>query len=124
MTFLRLRKMPKTPSVNRIARDGEVMAEADGHFTDSAHPAPGPDDLAHLDRSRRRARVLRGDVLALDARLVAERQHDGADHGDQQDHAGELEVMDVVRVEHVAERFGVADVGRDRRGDRLGDARG
>ena len=31
MTFLRLRKMPKIPSVNRIAATDEIMAEPDDH---------------------------------------------------------------------------------------------
>ena len=55
------------------------------------------------------ARVLHGDVLALDARTVAQGQHDGADHRDEQDQAGELEEVDVVRVEHPAEGLGVGD---------------
>ena len=54
-----------------------------------------------------RARDLRGDVLPLDADLVAQRQHDGADHRDQQDQARGLEEVDVARVEHAAERRGV-----------------
>ena len=35
--------------------------------------------------------------------LVAQRQHDRADHGDQQHEAGDLEEIDVVGVENVAE---------------------
>ena len=35
------------------------------------------------------------------------RQHDGADHRDQQDQPRDLEVVDVVRVEDAAERLGV-----------------
>ena len=31
MTFLRLRKMPNTPIVNRIAATVEIVGEADGH---------------------------------------------------------------------------------------------
>jgi hypothetical protein len=53
---------------------------------------------------------------------VAQRQHDGADHRDQQHHAGKLEVINVTRVKHQPERFGVADVGRDCRGNRFGNA--
>src|SRR6201999_491114 len=37
-------------------------------------------------------------------------------------HAGDLEVMDVFRIEHEAERLGIADIGRDRRRDRFGHA--
>ena len=40
---------------------------------------------------------------------MAQRQHDGADHGDEQDQAGGLEVVDVAGVEHAAERLGVGD---------------
>src|SRR5690606_36056763 len=99
MTFLRFRKMPNTPSVNRTAESVRkcpmptVISDALARL-----------DLLDLDRGRRRAGDLRGDVLPLDARLVAQRQHDGADHGDQQHEARDLEEVDVIRVEDVAER--------------------
>ena len=54
---------------------------------------------------------------------MLQRQDDGPDHGDEQHHAGNLEEVDVVRVEHVAERGRVgahverrdrvADIGND-----------
>ena len=119
MTFLRLRKMPKMPSVNRIAATERVMAEPDGH---DQIPLPRL-DLDDFHRGFLGPRDLLGDVLALDAGPVAQRQHDGADHGDQQHQAGGLEVIDVLRVEHAAERLGVGDGGRDRRRDRLRHAR-
>src|SRR5712671_330657 len=53
---------------------------------------------------------------------MAQRQHDGADHRYQQHHARDLEVMDVLRIEHQPERFGVADIGRNRSRDRFGGA--
>ena len=77
--------------------------------------------LDHLDGRLRAARHLRRDRLALDALLVPQRQHDGADHGDQQDQPGALEVVDVLGVEHAADRLRVGDAGagrRDRRGGR------
>ena len=37
MTFLRLRKMPNTPMVNRMRGDRQIMAKPDGH---SKPPAP------------------------------------------------------------------------------------
>ena len=42
MTLLRLRKMPSTPSTNRIAATVEVMAEADHSFI------PSPDAGLHV----------------------------------------------------------------------------
>src|SRR5258708_5025099 len=90
------------------------MAEADGHsvaptFLKSlARP-----DLDKVDGGRLRARNLLGDVLPLDVRLVPQRQHDRADHRNQQHDAGRLEEIDVARVEHVPQRFGI-----DRAGDR------
>ena len=65
------------------------------------------------------ARHLLGDVLALHPHLVAQRQHDGAHHGDQQDEARRLEVEDEVRIEDAAQRLRVGDVGRRRRPARL-----
>ena len=62
-----------------------------------------------------RARVLLGDVLPLDARAVVQRQHDRADHRGQQHQARRLEQIDILRVEHLAERRGVGDAGGDRR---------
>jgi hypothetical protein len=51
---------------------------------------------------------------------VPQRQHDGADHGDQEHQAGDLKEIDVVRVEDVAERGGIAAGGEvgHRGGDR------
>ena len=47
------------------------------------------------------------DILALHMRLVAQRQHDRTNHGDQQDQAGQLEQQQVVGVHHLADRLGV-----------------
>ena len=85
--------------------DRQVMRQADGH-----RDPPPRLDLAHFDGSGRRARDLGGDRLPLDVGLVAQRQHDGADHGDQQHHARRLEEEDVSGVEHRAERGGVGDI--------------
>ena len=40
MMFLRLRKIPNTPSVNRIAADGQVVAEADAGCHHALQPLP------------------------------------------------------------------------------------
>ena len=66
------------------------------------------------------ARDLGRDRLAPHALLVAQRQHDGADHGDEQDQARRLEVVDVLRVDDAAQRLGVVDLGRRRRDRRRG----
>ena len=58
-------------------------------------------------------------IPAAHADAVLQRQHDGAHHGDQKDHAGSLEEIDVAGVEHEADRLGVRNFGRNRRGDRL-----
>ena len=50
---------------------------------------------------------------------MLQRQHDGADHGDQQDHAGGLEEIDVFGIEHEPDRLVFDMLRRDRRGDRL-----
>jgi hypothetical protein len=54
---------------------------------------------------------------------VAQRQHDGSDHGDQQDQARSLEEVDVVRVEQPPDRLGIGDA-RSRRRGRRGASRG
>ncbi len=70
---------------------------------------------------------VRATCLGIFCRLMLvrclQRQHDRADHGDQKDEAGDLEEVDVVRIEHVAEsgRIGALGDGRDRHGDGLGD---
>ena len=69
----------------------------------------------HFHAGGGRARVLRADILALDADLVAQGEHDGADHRCQQDQARDLEEVGVFRVEHAAERDGVGHVRVDRR---------
>ena len=57
--------------------------------------------------SLRPAAHLRADILAFDAFALAQRQDDRADHRDEQDHAGKLEEIDVVRVQDRPERLGV-----------------
>ena len=70
--------------------DGEIVAEADGHAIPS-DPLPRP-TLPDLDAASPCVRATWSPIdLALDVRLVAQRQHDGADHGDQQHQAGRLE---------------------------------
>ena len=41
------------------------------------------------------------------------RQHDRADHGDQQDQAGDLKQEGVIGVENGADRAGIGEVGGD-----------
>src|SRR5262245_43947660 len=71
-------------------------------------------DLDDVDGGRLGARNLVGDILAFDVRLVPQRQHDRPDHGDQQHDTSRLEEIDIARVEHVPQRFGIEHAG-DRR---------
>ena len=81
------------------------MPERDGH-----RQIPCPGLTLRISMARRRiARHLVGDVLALDTRLVAKRQHDGADHRDEQHETRRLEVEDIFRVEDAAQRLGIGD---------------
>src|SRR5258706_8236023 len=157
MTFLRLRKMPTMPRVNRMAATVRkcpspmvmpaslcIQAAYPRGLGEASQPVPmrislpdvasGPpsslrpgcrnDGLARwhlddLDRSRGPAGDLGRDRLPLDACLVAQGEHDGADHGDEEDEAGALEVVGVLGIEDAPERRSVRDPGcgiRDRRG--------
>ena len=57
--------------------------------------------------------------------LVLKREHDGADHGHEQNDAGSLEEINVVRVKNEPDRLRVGNFVRRRyrRGDRPGDVR-
>ena len=114
MMFLRFRKMPATPMREQDRRQRQIVGKADDHGVAPSN-AGARGDFAQFDRRRRRARDLLGDVLPLDADLVAQRQHDRADHRGQQDQSRRLEEVDVVGVEHPAERRGVGDERRPER---------
>ena len=87
--------------------DGQVVGEADGH------QIPFPDSTLRTSIAVAGvASDLLGDRLALDVGPVAERQHDRADHGDEQHHARGLEEVDVAGVEDLPERLGVGDARR------------
>src|SRR5215475_2880922 len=103
MTFLRLRKMPRMPSVNRMAATARKWPSPMIMVLE-ALPRP---HVLELDRGLTRAPHLLGDILALDVGLVAQRQHDSADHGDEQHQACDLEEVDVAGIEHEAERLGI-----------------
>src|SRR5581483_5774714 len=94
MMFLRLRKMPTTPMVKRIAATVRYW----GRPTVILCPLAWF-DLDHLDRHGCHAGVLHGNHLPAYPGPVAKGQHDGADHRHQQHHAGDLEVIDIVGVE-------------------------
>ena len=77
-----------------------------------ARPPEGPWARGHrvqLHGLLGRACDLHGDVLTLDARPVAQREDDGAQHRDEQDEPRGLEEIGVVGVEHAPDRLGVAD---------------
>src|SRR6476620_9039878 len=123
MMFLRLRMMPATPSVNSMAATIRYWFSPTAMIR-SSHAGPRGHFL-ELD-VRLVARVLVGDDLALDVGLVAQRQHDRADHGGEQDEARRLEEVDVLRVEHEAEGVRVGHAFGERRpcpGDRRGSLR-
>ena len=112
MTFLRLRKMPKTPEREQDRRDGQVMRQADCHRITLRVGPPAPPPSGTLTTSTDCARVRASccrDRLAPPPDALAQRQHDRADHRDQQDQPGRLEGKDVARIEQVAERPGVGD---------------
>src|ERR1700722_16767903 len=135
MTFLRLRKMPKMPSTNRIAettRKGPrptsmPMLVSRVHFLPGVlfrylrreYPdLPGARSERHRHQFhgiRDGALGLRSDALVARGLAIAQGQHDGADHCDKQDQARRLEQEDVVCIEQPAQRGGVADLRRRRR---------
>ena len=47
-------------------------------------------------------------VLRLQSGTMAHRQRDGGDDGDQQQHGGQLERIEILRVEHFAQRARIA----------------
>ena len=61
----------------------------------------------HLQRVGDLAFGLDPDALMAGGLLVAQGQHDGTDHRDQQHKAGRLEIIDIIRVKHAADRFGI-----------------
>ena len=118
MMFLRLRKMPRMPDREQDRADRKIMSKTDRHCTHSGASAscrPCPDATL---RTLIASSGVRAFCTLMSCRLTLalwrKRQHDGADHRDQQHHAGDLEVVNVFGIEHEAERLGVADIGRDR----------
>src|SRR5581483_1562720 len=107
MMFLRLRKMPTTPMVKRMAATVRYWVRP----ICMLRPLPRL-DLDHVHSHRLGAGVLRRDGLAAHAGARPERQNDGADHGDQQHQARDLEVIDIVGIEDAPERLCVGDAGR------------
>src|SRR4051794_22520147 len=107
ITFFRFRKMPSTPSVNRMAATVRKWPSPIVIASNSEALARGY--LVHLHGLLGRPRHLVGDVLALDPDPLPEGQHDGAQHGDEQDQAGRLEEVGILRVEHAPDRLGVGD---------------
>ena len=72
------------------------------------------DEGFDLDRGLRIARNLDIDVLALHAGPMMKGQNDRADHRHKKDEAGNLEEVDVIRVENIAECSGVMTLGNIR----------
>src|SRR5262249_29409494 len=103
MTFLRLRKMPKMPMVNRMAA---TVREWPSAIVICSEPLTGR-DMADFNGARRIAGHLAGNDLPPDAGLVAQRQHDGADHGNEKDEAGSLEIEQIAGVKQEPDGLGV-----------------
>src|SRR5581483_11994465 len=87
MMFLRLRKMPTTPMVKRMAATVRYWVRPICILC----PLPRL-DLDHVHGHGLGAGILHGDRLAAHAGARPESQHDGADHGDQQHKTRDLEV--------------------------------
>src|SRR5262249_55559214 len=125
MTFLRLRKIPKMPSVNRMAATVRWGQGAIGATATTPPLGPGRDDRAtggkvdHVDCRVLAARHLGRNRLAFHSLLVPERQHDGADHGDEENEPRALEIVGILGIEHPTDRLGVGDT-RASRGNRGG----
>src|SRR5205085_348977 len=77
----------------RSLGEGRFRGPLPGLQRHHAHAGPG------------RARHLVSDHLTAHARLVAKGEHDGPDHRHQQHHAGRLEEVDVLGVEHPPDRL-------------------
>src|ERR1700733_14075119 len=78
ITFFRFRKMPTTPIVKTMAATIRYCVRPISIL--AALPRL---NVHHFDRHRRRPRILSADRLAADAWPAAQRQHYGADHGDE-----------------------------------------
>ena len=102
-------------------RDEQVMGEIDRHDSNSLARR----DLLDFERVARPPRHLLRDDLAAHARPPPMGEHDGADHGDEEDDARRLEQVEVVGVEDLPQgvRVGELAAGRQRR-DALGGGGG
>src|SRR4029078_5700260 len=72
--------------------------------------------MYELDRFLALAADLFSNRLAPHVPLMVQREHDGADHRDEQNESASLEQIDVARVEDLAESLGVAHLRKGRRG--------
>src|SRR4051812_31512823 len=101
--------------------DGQVVVQPD--HADSLN-AFAEGHLADLDRSLLGAADLLRDVLPLDAGPIAQGEDDRADHRHEQDQAGGLEEVEILRVEDAPDRLGVGERLADRHsGSRRVDVR-
>src|SRR3954468_4900081 len=107
ITFFRLRKMPSTPSVNRMAATVRKWPSPIVIASNSEALAGGY--LVHLHGLFGCPGHLLGNILAPDADPLPERQHDRAQHGDEEDQAGRLEEVGILRVQHPPDRLGIGD---------------
>jgi hypothetical protein len=84
-----------------MARGGRALLLGAGGRSMPTLASPAPDGhRAQVDGAG--AGDLRRDVLPPRAGALAQGQHDGADHGDEQHEAGRLEEVHVIRVEDAA----------------------
>src|SRR4051794_28462621 len=103
---------PENAEREQHRADSEKMAQSD-HARASLY-AFAEGNLPHLDSLLLRAGILPRDVLTPDPHAIPQGQHDGADHRDQQDQAGGLEEVEVLRVQHVPDGLGVGHLAGDR----------
>src|SRR6476620_11072430 len=99
MMFLRLRMMPAMPSVNSMAATIRYWFNPTDMIR-SLHAGPRGHFLEHDVRLV--ARVLVSNDLPLHVGLVAQRQHDRADHRGEQDETRRLEEVDILGVKQAA----------------------
>ena len=107
----------KDPQREQDRRNRQIMSETNFHMTS---PRPPSDALAGLDlldlnRTVPRAADLIGNALATYTRARTQGQHDGTDHGDEQDHPCRLEQVDVAGVDDIPQRGDIAAQSRIRR---------
>ena len=101
MTFLRFRKMPATLRANRTP--GEQQ-----HAVQRNHCSVSAGIFTMRTRSLARTETWPRNVLRLQAGAMPHGERDGGDDGDEQQHRRQLERIEILGVQQLAERLRVA----------------